>query len=750
MADRVPRILWPGVAQPIDCQYVLSHGISPGVARLSLLPQDADQIALQGDLVLGDGAGEVRLRNCKVSALRTTLDTTSGQTWTLEIFDRRWRWTSTGFVHGTYNVSDDTRDTTRPPETGGPYVTLPRHYVPWTVRLPHDLIRQCLDAMGERGYRIDAPNAAYPLPAIQWDFENPAQALSRLCETLGCRVVYRPDSDTVWVVPMGVGADLPDPGPGTICRDSPGLATPSRPDAILVVGAPTKFEVEWVLEAVGEEWDGRLKPIDALSYAPATPRVVQRQKIEFKPAAIVAGDVLQVKITFQGRERTASYTATVADLAAARTGLAAAINAQVGLFGLTATVADDGFGSDAVYVTGTADGLGFDYLSRVIGVGWIEERVVDLAQSDGLNGRSRWYNETPPAGFTLGVTQDTWRDNAQAQRFTNRMTYTEAVARANRTVFRYYRIANVNIQTGSPGQFIPGYGTLDPVGGIYRVVLLNEQLNQAVPPTTDEQVFGKDQFPITRDYYDGLWKQRPARCFGRYYQQEVGLYRKLGAQETNSRAQNEVLVDFSLVPERQLVIFSEPVFLWDSTYGTRPADIRLRCACHLRDARTNALVRYTRLYPLPGPKLGTQPAVIRHDDIESLVRGTYLPVGDFADSPDLGRVGISLLFVDDNRAAAAARADYYATAAALRYQTPRSGERQYNGIIPVFCDGAIQQVTWRISEGQGAETTASVNSEHFIYAPQYPERLRLEYLRSQVEKSPRVARTRSMLAEGGA
>jgi hypothetical protein len=720
MADRTPFISWPGVLQPVSCRYTLSQGVSPGNATLEFLPQDASQIALQGDLILGDGVGLVRLKNCKVAYLRTSLDPVSGHTWTLEILDRRWRWLATGFVAGAYNVADESRDTTRPPEGTGPYVTLPRHYVSWTVRTPHDLIRICLDAMGERNYRIDAPNIAYPLPAIAWDYDNPAQVLARLCESLGCRVVYRPDADAVWIVRIGTGAELPEGGPGVLYRDSPGMAAPARPDSILLVGAPIKYDTEWALEAVGEEWDGRLKPIESLSYAPEPDP--QRHRIILTPSALAAADVLTVTFQFLGAEYSCAYTMTGTTVAEATAGLTAVINGPFSVMGFRAT--DN---TTSLTVEGPSTGERYGVKTTVTGSGKL---AWELTAQGGMP-KTRWAGDNPYS-FCLGRGADDWEGNADLQRRTNRLTYAEAVAKANKSVFRYYRLANVNVETGFAPAVVPGYGELPLSGGIYRVVLLNEQLDQVIPEQADAQVLGKDLRPITRDYYDGLFRQKPARCFGRYHQVQSGLLRQPPIDSANTEAHQEVLVDFTLVPERALIVFAEPVFLWDVTHGHRPADIRLRCAAHLRDPRTNALVRYTRIFVFPGPKLGTKPAVIRHDDVEYLVKGYYTSQG----SDLLDTTTTSLNLVLDNSQRAHQVADYYITAAALRYQTPRSGERQYNGIVPVMIDGAILQVTWSISVSLGAETVASRNAEHAIYAPMHPERVRTEYLRSKLVESP--------------
>lgn len=737
MADRTPYISWPGVAQPASCSYTLSQGISPGTALLTLLPQDVNQIALQGDLTLGDGVGKVTLRNCKVQRIRSTLDPISGETWTMEIQDRRWRWQATGYVNGTYNVPDDSRDVTRPPEGAGPYLAGARIYVPWTVRSPHDLIRQCLDAMGEKDYRIDAPNVAYPLPAIQWDFVNAAQALSRLCDTLGVRVVYRPDTDTVWIVPIGKGAGLPDGGPGVLYRDAPGIKTPSRPDSIILVGGPVKYQVEWVLEAVGEEWDGSLKPIDALSYAP--PQQFSRHNVKLTPASLADASVLTFVIEYDESTWTMQHTMSGTTVSSATAGLTAEINGLMGAFGFQAT-------DNTTHVTVLGPPKGERFTVRTSATGG--SKVIWELIEQGQRLASRWANEFPQGGFQLGRTLEEFEGNIQLQRLTNRLTYTEAVALANKSVFRYYRIVNVNISTGKGPAEIPEYGKLDTTGGIFRVILLNEQLEQTLPVKEDELIFRPgDGLPITRDFYNGLFKQKPARCYGRYYRALTGLWKNpADMTDVLSDPEDEVLVDFSIVPNRSLIVFSEPVYLGGDALGNRPADIRLRCACNLRDGKTNHVVRFTHQYDFPGPRLGTKPAVIHHGDIERLIRQTYQVFDD--DNADPGyRIEPGTVLKNDGEVAV--RALYYLEKAALKYQTPLSGERQYNGIIPVFCDGAIMQVSWNINIGGGAETAASLNFEHAIYTPQYPERLRIEYMRNIVEAGEPKPNVQDMMTPPG-
>jgi len=706
-------VYWPGIAQVISGQYTLSHGISPGGAALVILPQaSVGDIALQGNLVFSDGVGTVTLRNCKVTAIRETLDS-GGRTWTVEILDRRWRWRDApGYVRGCHNVPDASRDVTRRDVESGAYLAPAQLYVPWTVKTPHQLIKLCLDAMGETGYRIDAPNTLYPLPAINWDYSNPAQSLSSLVETLGCRIVYRPDTDTVWITRVGVGGGLPDED---VVRYSPSVQAPSKPDTIVLVGAPVKFQVEWLLEAVAEDWDGRIKPIEALSYAPEMHTA--RHRVHITPSGLAIAATLVVTITIGDVVREAPFNTASALVPSAVDGLVDSLNAALAGLGFTVVAEDTGL---YVIVIGPVSGAGFTTATAVVaGTGKLKWQLI----TRGASIKGRWISSGPPTFGDVSAVE-------------GRLTYAEARDMAQRWVYRTYRILNVNIENGLPQANIPMYGLLDMEAGIHRVVLLNEQIDQTLPVSADQQITGRDGFDITRDFYNGLFKVKPARCYGVYQQQDVGL-RRLDDKSHQSVITDEVLVDFSINAERKLVTFSESMHRHVNGGYFLPAEIRLRCACHIRDAETNQLLRYVNTYTMPGPKLGTMPAVIRHDDVEYLVKAIY----DATVGVNLSIAQVEMRYtISDtvtNLGEVLERAEYYLRAAAAKYQTPLSAERLYNGIKLIFCDGAIQQVSWSVGPG-GAETTASLNMEHVIYVPQYPERLRIEYLQAAVKQAEPV------------
>lgn len=252
MPVRQGTAIWPGVQGVISCTYTCSHGATPGTAVLVCHPQTTP-VGQFGALVITDGIGRVTLPGCRLDNLYGPRGE-GEKTWTLEIVDRRWRWRELGFVNGVFNQRD------------------PRGRILfWTLATIPQLMAMCLDAMGEVNYTLNLPtvitNTESVYPAIEWDAANPAHELTRLCERIGCRVVYRVDTNSVLVTPVGVGAPLPN---GPLQREGPSLRSPEAPDSIVLVGAPVRFQARFALMAVGKEWDGSYRPIEFLSYAPGT------------------------------------------------------------------------------------------------------------------------------------------------------------------------------------------------------------------------------------------------------------------------------------------------------------------------------------------------------------------------------------------------------------------------------------------------------------------------------------------------
>ena len=98
--------------------------------------------------------------------------------------------------------------------------------------------------------------------------ENPARALSTLCESLGCRIAPK-FSNRCEVVRIGQGQPLPQ-GPGfPLIEFNEGLDPPEKPGAIMVVGGPAEFQIDAELEAVALKADGEYVLLDDAPYKPA-------------------------------------------------------------------------------------------------------------------------------------------------------------------------------------------------------------------------------------------------------------------------------------------------------------------------------------------------------------------------------------------------------------------------------------------------------------------------------------------------
>lgn len=251
MAD--PQGLWSFAGIPegniLEGSYSLRHGISPGVATLTILPTVLTNEV--GTLSLTYGGLRLDFPDMKVDAGSFVHDST-GQVIQLNLLDRRWKWRF-GAISGNYNLRK---------QTYGKYVdTLLRH----TEKKPTELMALCLQAMGETGYDLGGvPNLLRP--EVHWSNDNPAQELARLADLCGCRVVLK-TSGRVGVYPVGVGARLPEGGEVISMGSSVDL--PEKPDLVMAVCGPTLYQIDVLLEAVGLDLDGQVKPVNDLSYTPS-------------------------------------------------------------------------------------------------------------------------------------------------------------------------------------------------------------------------------------------------------------------------------------------------------------------------------------------------------------------------------------------------------------------------------------------------------------------------------------------------
>jgi hypothetical protein len=240
----LPLLSFPGVDLVRSWSFTLSYGIFPSAALVEIAPQFG-MPAEVGTMILSLGDVSLEFPGCALDSATVRRDR-AGMVVSLAILDRRWAWRF-GQISGRYNVRDQSG------RLDGD-----------TEKSPRELATLLLTAIGE-------PTADVSLlpdqtrPAVDWVYANPAAELARLAESLGCRVVLGLDG-AVSLQPAGKGADLPETG--TERTRSFGIDPPTRPDSLLVVCGPTRFETIFRLEAVGQEPTGEIRRINDLSYAP--------------------------------------------------------------------------------------------------------------------------------------------------------------------------------------------------------------------------------------------------------------------------------------------------------------------------------------------------------------------------------------------------------------------------------------------------------------------------------------------------
>lgn len=236
-------ILFEGIDDILEASYSLTHGISPGVATLVVPPQRVFK-GLSGTLTIRQKGVVAKFSKCRVDEIEQVIDPQGREVWIVRVLDRRWLWRLCGRISGKYNFKRGTKVL--------------------NVKRPQDLANLCLEAMGEKGADVKRlPNDSFP--EVDWDYTNPSEALADLCDKLDCRVVLGID-DKLRIVRVNEGRPLRpdnrtlDGGKSVDPGDPPGL--------IAIVGAPNRWQLDIALRPVGLNPDGRVLPIDRLSYAP--------------------------------------------------------------------------------------------------------------------------------------------------------------------------------------------------------------------------------------------------------------------------------------------------------------------------------------------------------------------------------------------------------------------------------------------------------------------------------------------------
>ncbi len=707
---------FPGVGSITGCTYTNSHGITPGTAVLKFLPQPVYPSG-RGNLIITDGYSSIVLPDCKVDEVKGDTGG-SGTDLALLIADRRWRWRDTGAISGEYNQLD-------------PLGKL----IPWTIRSPRELAVLCLEALGERRYSIDMPpgltravgqglNAFVGVginfpptgtnPCIKWDGEPPANCLQRLCDMFGRRIVYNILTDSIDIVQPGVGGGLP---PGSIASTTAGMKIPDFPSAVAVIGDPTKYQARLSLEPVGREWHGGLVPINALSYAPRRPEklLVHRINIELgtnqltvtQPAITVYVKISKLNPADGAPLGVSSANYVVGPLDNNGTvGVSVANSLNAG--GANRYMSAVHVGSGVITITGRQN----------VGDLNIEAFIIetDIPNPDAYVDYEL-VQAFAPSGIDWGYSPSPLFPGVQA---TSRLTKEQAVELARGSVWRIYRLTGLDV-SGSGEINVPGFGR---VVRRHQVHLLESRVDQIIPEPADTTYIDKTGRPLILYYYNGYSKDKPSCCFGSVARWIINAIVKPGGNAGNNTPEtSQVMVDFATDSVSQTITFNSAVYKHGPGGRIDPPNLVLETGVHVRHPESNSFVTYVATLNLGG-SAPIQAAV--RPDVQLNVTAVYNQYHQL--------INVGVLEVD-----AIVRARYYTLGMALQYRLAASASNVYNGIMPIPCSGTIQQVTLSVG-ANGAETQASLNTEHHPYVPTYPARRRNENLApSQADKLNRGA-----------
>jgi len=241
------------ISKILSADFTLTQGISPSVATLVIPPTPGAHL-LTSTMTWRYGNSTVRFPMCRVDTVDIAQDSQGATKWRLRVMDRRWMWRETGQISGQYNTR----------KAGGGIIE-------GTQKNARELAELCFAAMQEKGVAKLMPTAVYP--EVEWDYDNPAEALAALCDSLNFVVVLGANSQVeLW--PKNMGRQLPSHGSleGGISIDPP-----DPPGEIVIVGDKVRWQVDLPLEPGGLEKDGSVKPINKLSYTPRISRPVGRK-----------------------------------------------------------------------------------------------------------------------------------------------------------------------------------------------------------------------------------------------------------------------------------------------------------------------------------------------------------------------------------------------------------------------------------------------------------------------------------------
>lgn len=196
------------------------------------------------------GSQQATWHDARISRASMRSDEQTGYVNTAQVLDRREFWRRT-VIDGIYNERD----------SSGEVVSANEKTVP-------ELAELLLSAMGESTYDISAlPDVSTDRPEIYWDCSNPADQLEKICNDRGCSISLDHETNKVVIVTVGTGLTLPNSS--DLMSVDYGIDIGEEPQTIRLCGGDILWQARFLLEAIGIDTDGVIKPIGDLGYKPS-------------------------------------------------------------------------------------------------------------------------------------------------------------------------------------------------------------------------------------------------------------------------------------------------------------------------------------------------------------------------------------------------------------------------------------------------------------------------------------------------
>ena len=718
MADLLQRVRYPGIIGVQSLQYTCSHGASPGKVFLNTNPQ-TNLPAGYGTLAFDDGVRGIALKNCRVLSMEWR-KSSKGKYLFVVLEDERWMWRNAP-VFASFNKLQPNGKLS-----------------PFTIASPTEIAVYLLGLAGVRNYRLVLP-AGLPSsirtrakdylkpgqnlpmtrtnPPCVWDGVPALQALTEFAARFGCRLIYQPIAGgRLLVAPIGGSWAVPKAG---LMDSGEGIESPALPKAVHLYGAESLHQVRVPMEPVAEEYDETYSHIFEVSYAPTVlTRLLVIEGTSTHPAS--SQHRCEFKLPDPKSPADESKTSWFLIVGTSLANLASLIATDSRLRDHVATV--QVVGGNTIRLTGKQDRT-FGATFKLSGPGLPPQAkcATKIAAAPGMK-KPGWGYCPPPTFPTVLATDRLNRDEAQGL--------------ARKTVWKCFRPANcaphllAKLQEArrekDPKKWpklapltVPGFGPLQ----LRQQLIPTRDMVERLEPTARQlggiqvgNTFAALGQTILPDFYNGTNTAKPAVVRGQYANMVGSVFWTVnnanGQKAVNSPPNKRVYVGWNIDPINQLIVFGDYIYkflpIGNSLIYEDP-DLIYEGACYVLDPKANVPIRYKQSLAIPG---GFAPAVGEvFDDVVVSWVGKY-------DENNRLTKSVRTDFGDGFR-----RAKDYLAGMLKPYQLKATGLFTYLGIRKIDPDGAVQQVTWKLSTDEpGPQTIVSLNSETSTVIPPWGPR----------------------------